>query len=342
MRSNPFQAFFLVFALGFAPSVGAQAPCASRVHTEPGRLSGSLPLQTRIYSYTGASESRSLALAARRFDPALGTLRCVLVRFDLSDGMRHDGGLFAAPSIAVGLNANVRVTERLSPPGASPIVFNFFHNQSITLRPQDMWWNFTIPYPVQNATGSTGLITAPSALAQYTGSGNISIPLQCTYVQEVTSTGAGQGAFTALPDITATIEYGYDPHASVLSYGTGCVGTGGLSPAIGASSLPVVGNAGFAVTLSQARPTSAAALHLGVGPDNVPLGGGCFLLVQGPLVFLPSVATDASGAASTPVPIPADPSLYGQTVHGQYSVVDPLSPIGTLVFSDGLAMLLGT
>lgn len=127
----------------------------------------------------------------------------------------------------------------------------------------------------------------------------------------------------------------------VSPYGRGCQGSNGV-PAIGARGLPSLGSTAFAIDVTNARQGSLAQLQLAIAPLNIPIGGGCHLLVLPPLTALAPVAIDGRGLASTAIPIPSDPVLLGSNVNAQYVVLDPNgSWEGVAAFSDGLLIIVG-
>lgn len=131
--------------------------------------------------------------------------------------------------------------------------------------------------------------------------------------------------------------------ASAVVYGDSlCPGTLGLVPQIAAFGLPGLGNASFAVDLSQAPAATLAVSFFGVGAQDVP-AFGCRLLVQGPLTAGPALVTSPFGLARTNLPIPATPGLVGASVFGQYLVLDANGPfLGTFTLSNGLAIQIGS
>jgi ELWxxDGT repeat protein len=130
---------------------------------------------------------------------------------------------------------------------------------------------------------------------------------------------------------------------AVAVYGDSlCPGTGGLVPRIGAAGLPQLGNAAFAIDVTQARPLSFATLQLGFGRANVALGA-CRVLVLPPLASMPLVATTLHGTARTPVPVPGNPNLLGLRVNGQYAVFDANGALlGGFALSDGIEFRIGS
>ena len=137
----------------------------------------------------------------------------------------------------------------------------------------------------------------------------------------------GARTFFACDDGVSGVEpWVYDPSNSsvsfVLPYGSPCAGSNG-DPQIGAVGLPTVGNASFALTVSQAQPQSLALPFGSEGASNIPVGGGCRLLLDLPLVPLTTLTTGAAGGATFPLPIPNDPNLVGLSLFFQWGVLDP-------------------
>jgi len=147
----------------------------------------------------------------------------------------------------------------------------------------------------------------------------------------------GLGPSTPVPGGATALDVAYRPYGSaVAAYGTGCNGSNGRPPAIGWQGRPVPGNRGFALTLADARPGSAAALVLGVGPTNVALDflgmPGCVMLTS-PLVSIAG-STTAVGTAQVPLAVPPDPWLAGARFFAQWVVIDPGANRASLVTAD--------
>jgi hypothetical protein len=132
------------------------------------------------------------------------------------------------------------------------------------------------------------------------------------------------------------------PAAAVATtYGAGCPGTAQLVPAIVAIGLPQLGNAGFALGVSNGPSSSAAVLAWSDHSANVPVSG-CDVLLGGSFVTQPLIALDALGAGATPFALPNAPALDGLTIYFQYLVLDPNGPfLGFSTLSNGLAAQLG-
>ena len=117
----------------------------------------------------------------------------------------------------------------------------------------------------------------------------------------------------------------------------GCAGTNGV-PELSPSGVPSIGNVGFAVSVSDGRASSAAALWLGL-PARIEFGA-CTLGTT-PLVSV-NFPLDPLGAATLGLPIPAVPSLSGVELVAQAVVVDPLGSFqGLLAFTNDLLLVIG-
>ena len=78
--------------------------------------------------------------------------------------------------------------------------------------------------------------------------------------------------------------------------------------------------------MTQGVPGKLGLVFHGSGQASIPFAGGT-LLVQPPLVRLPVVTLDGSGAASIPVPLAS--AWVGQTRDFQFWFRDPTHPDGT-------------
>ncbi|MCC6672152.1 MAG: hypothetical protein IT458_13910 [Planctomycetes bacterium] len=133
--------------------------------------------------------------------------------------------------------------------------------------------------------------------------------------------------------------------ASLLAYGAGCPGHQGLVPSIEILSLPALGNASFALHVSQALPGASTAVALGASRttfggyrlpvDLGPIGmAGCALHTDVLLVLGQTI--DAQGKGALRLPIPATPVLKGQFFTGQFFVHDPNANPLALATSEGV------
>jgi len=125
------------------------------------------------------------------------------------------------------------------------------------------------------------------------------------------------------------------------TFGVACPGTGGRRPKIGASGLPMIG-ATFTPTLADAFGPAPCALFLHTLRAALPLGGGCTLYLPPPIPVTFTTGTNAVGAASFPLPLPAVTGLIGLEVFFQWTAFDPAGAyFATLTFSDALRVLIG-
>ena len=162
-----------------------------------------------------------------------------------------------------------------------------------------------------------------------------------TTVVTVTDTGAASSFTTLVTNATNTalrdVQYVRTPSSQTYS-GTSCATSVGI-PTVGtAGGNAVIGNANFAFTAGNALPNFFVMFLLKggtVSPFGIPLPGApaCALVYVLPDVLLLS-STDALGAASSPLPIPASNALAGATLAAQVAAFDP-----TLV---GFDILIGT
>jgi hypothetical protein len=201
---------------------------------------------------------------------------------------------------------------------------------------------FTRRYKV-NATGFT--FTAP-ALA-----GNQ--PFRRWYLNG-TAQATGQPALTVIPSTgTLTIEAEYCNYVagSYATYGSGCLGSNGLTPLHGSTSTPDLG-ASVTHTISRLRGATPAVMFLGFSKTTwngtpLPLCLGfiganpsCCILTE---VFLQlPIGVDVAGNGSITFSVSSDPAALGvhtftQVVAADIFVPDPLK----IVVSNGLDMTVG-
>ena len=139
----------------------------------------------------------------------------------------------------------------------------------------------------------------------------------------------------SLPRTPTDIDVGRTNVAAFFTFESGCQGTGGFVPAIGATGLPSLGNASFACTVSKGLGGSQAIFALGNSRKDwggIPLpfdlsglgAPGCAVAVKG--LFLLVVPLSGSGAgggsATLPLPIPNDPTLLGARLSAQWWCLD--------------------
>lgn len=126
-------------------------------------------------------------------------------------------------------------------------------------------------------------------------------------------------------------------------YGAGCAGAAGV-PRID-SGAAALGNAGFALSVASAAPGAPALLGVSLGA-SYPIGCGPLLDLAPGVLLLPAGAaglavTDAAGAASVALPLPAAPALVGTVVRAQWAVLDPSGSFaGAFALSRGRTLTL--
>ncbi len=143
--------------------------------------------------------------------------------------------------------------------------------------------------------------------------------------------------FSAFTSATGVEPFAMDPPAMSLAYAYGCPGTAGLVPRLRALNPPYLGNRSFTLALEGARPSTAVTWNVGFGPWNIPVGGGCNLLVDLVLPYAPFTATtDLRGEAQLVLPLPDDPLLQGLNFYTQVLALDPNGAFANLLaFSGG-------
>ncbi len=126
---------------------------------------------------------------------------------------------------------------------------------------------------------------------------------------------------------------------SVTGYGVGCTGSLGY-PSWRPRSAPELGSRTFGLFLENVPAGSSAFLFFGILPGDVPLPGGCSMLVSFP--FTVALVTNAQGRGVLPLPIPDDPALLRGSVFAQWVVVDPQGQaLGAISASQGFEVRLG-
>jgi hypothetical protein len=128
------------------------------------------------------------------------------------------------------------------------------------------------------------------------------------------------------------------PKPRVFTYGSGCVGSYGLRP--NAFALPNSSYVGQTILyLRQAYPQSAAVLMLDLAPGNIPIGGGCSVLLDNPLL-LTYALTDAVGRGVHYLYFP--PTVAGYDIFAQWAVLDPNGSYANLLaLSNGVQVQMG-
>ncbi len=139
--------------------------------------------------------------------------------------------------------------------------------------------------------------------------------------------------------------------ASVTPFGTGCAGGNGQPLVLSAVGLPLIGNTGFALTLTGPPDTTSAVVFLATSAvlNAPPLVGSCSILLDIPsaLTFIAAgvsplgPATVTGGAAVFPLPVPLLPVAVGFTLGVQAVAFDASAP-GGLTLSNALTLVAGT
>ncbi len=78
----------------------------------------------------------------------------------------------------------------------------------------------------------------------------------------------------------------------------------------------------------------------GLVVESLPLGGGCTLYLQSPIVSLLQLS-NVMGSASVRVPIPLLPSLRGALLYSQAFVADPQGPVFGLALTNACRLVVG-
>lgn len=137
---------------------------------------------------------------------------------------------------------------------------------------------------------------------------------------------AGCRLFFAADSVATGVElHAMATMAAAVPFGVGCPGTAGRIPRIaGAGGAPVLGNAGFGVRVENGFANSTTVMTLQFLRAELPLGNACFFYGD-PAAQILVVGTNlnGSGAATFPLPIPADPNLACLQLFAQNVVVDP-------------------
>jgi hypothetical protein len=154
-------------------------------------------------------------------------------------------------------------------------------------------------------------------------------------------TGTVLGALCSLdlggdgdPDFVGSVLYtnGVRVIRNQSRFGTGCESAGIGVPAFGATSTNI-GSATFQSLLGNALPfatavfglSRAASLNSSSCQIAIDLNPQNLLLPFGTIGYS---VTDAQGNATISLSIPAEPSLIGTTLYGQWGVIDPLAAGG--------------
>lgn len=133
--------------------------------------------------------------------------------------------------------------------------------------------------------------------------------------------------------------------STIVSYGTGCAGSGGFVPQLAITGCTAAGDVEV-FTISQGLGGSQAFVMFGFGQAAAPLGGGCLFRIAVPAQSLigplPMFGAGAgNGAFSLPVTLPGNlVSAIGIALTHQAFVIDPGATLG-FVATHGVMTTIG-
>ena len=180
----------------------------------------------------------------------------------------------------------------------------------------------------ENLLGSTHVALDPTGAAIVTGTtGGLS---DFPFTPGTVQSDVTQVAYVAKLDLLAT---------GVSMMGAATPGSG-LTPAIGAISMPQVGNDAFALSCTDAPPLAQGALLLSFGSLPIPanLKGAGLWLDPAKLIAVAPQATDVVGYNQVRLAVPSATTLVGLTVYAQYLWPEPSQP-GGLLASNALGLV---
>lgn len=129
--------------------------------------------------------------------------------------------------------------------------------------------------------------------------------------------------------------------ASTAIYGSGEPNSVGLVATLSAANPPIVPSPGFAITLTQATPSSVTFLLIGTEPANASFDSGTVLVT--PKWIFTFGPTDALGNLDISWPIVDNPNFCGDQIYLQAAVFDPnLISSYQIALSNGLLVTFGT
>lgn len=124
-----------------------------------------------------------------------------------------------------------------------------------------------------------------------------------------------------------------NPAGFFQTYGSGCAGTGGLTPALSGSGTPTPGQ-NVTISVANGRPNGPGVLLLGTTQTAVP-SAGCTLLTGGALLPI-NLVLDGSGSIALAGQIP--PGTPANDTYWQWFGVDPGAANGQYSASNGLRL----
>lgn len=176
---------------------------------------------------------------------------------------------------------------------------------------------------VASSTGSSGAASVAVAIGDLNGDGCDDFVV----------------ADQASDDLTVSLTV---PTALAQSYGTGCTGAAGV-PVNTAVGMPTSGNPVFGVQVSSARAFAPAFIVFASGVGNLPLGGGCSLLVDSQTMSTMMLFTNLTGTATLRFGVPSALSFRGLDLFFQWAVFDSQGAFGpgTMALSNALRIQVG-
>src|SRR5690606_25257694 len=119
------------------------------------------------------------------------------------------------------------------------------------------------------------------------------------------------------------------------SYGSGCGGS--PAPGLSTAGRPFLGSAVFGFEVQDATPGVPCVLFADIASANLPLPGGCTLLLQTPRFFGFGL-TGSNGVTTLALPLPAIPALKGIGLFAQAALFGP--PAG-IALTNGVHLVIG-
>ncbi len=224
------------------------------------------------------------------------------------------GSSFAAN---IGANPTVVFDGLWSYPGFSgdPATPNPFTNRL----------KLTTPFAYNPAAGDL-LIDIEMRQASTTSSGSFARAASDTGSYRVyTNSGSTTSTTGSVGNIGLIVEF---TEGSITTYGSGCAGSGGLTPELLMSGNPGLGQQ-VILSLDQGLGGAPSVTMIGGAETSVPIGGGCTLLVQPPVLqlFIPLGGAGAGNGSYTlpgiiPLSSPVGPVFF------QAFVADPAAVNG--------------
>ena len=128
--------------------------------------------------------------------------------------------------------------------------------------------------------------------------------------------------------------------ASVERVGAGCAGSNGV-PSLDYVNAPLLGSNAFALRLTSALPNAFVCSVIGTDRVRIPVSTGCIQEVGGTTATTTTIS-DAVGAASLPLAIPANAALVGVSLTAQTAVFDPAgAAVPGVAASNGVVLQVG-